>query len=59
MGYLSHEALSIRLSRKGNLSDTLNPATNRTTTKKLVKSLNLRPYDLSSFRAYTSAILLA
>ena len=59
MGYLSHEALSIRLSRKGNLSDTVNPASNRTTTKKPVKSLNLKPYDLSSFRAFTSAILLA
>ena len=58
MGYLSHEALSIRLPRKGNLSHTLNPATNRTTTKTLVKSLNLKPYDLSSFRAFTSDILL-
>ena len=59
MGYLSHEALCIRLSRKGNPSDTLNPATDRTTTEKLVKSLNLKPYDLSSFRAFTTAILLA
>lgn len=48
----------IRLSRKGNLSDTVNPApATAPPPKKPVKSLNLKPYDLSSFRAFTSAIL--
>ena len=57
--YLSHEALSIRLSGKGNLSSNLNSATNSTTTEKLAKSPNIKPYDLSFFRAFTSAILFA